>query len=308
MTDWTEINVKISHNDVEKAENICNMAVPYGIYIEDYSDLLTEAPKIAHIDLIDEDLLKKDRNNAIIHIYISPEENPLEAISYLKNRFESEEIKYEIDTKSVVEEEWATAWKKYYHPMRLSDRLVVCPSWEEYEKENADEKVMILDPGMAFGTGTHDTTSLCVKLLDKYVKPGMEMLDVGCGSGILAIAGTMLGTGKTVGVDIDELAVRVAKENAELNGAGRIEFICGDLTQKVTGKYDIVTANLVADIVIRLSKDISSFLKEDGLIIVSGIIEEREDDVAEAMEAAGLELTERRANGGWVAMAYSWRK
>ena len=308
MKDWTEINVKISHNDVEKAEDICNMAVPYGIYIEDYSDLLTEAPKIAHIDLIDEDLLKKDRNNAIIHIYISPDENPLEAISYLKNRFEAEKIKYEIDTQAVIEEEWATAWKKYYHPMRLSDRLVVCPSWEKYEKQNQDEKVMILDPGMAFGTGTHDTTSLCVKLLDKYVKPGMEMLDVGCGSGILAIAGTMLGTGKTVGVDIDELAVRVAKENAEMNDAGRIDFICGDLTQKVSGKYDIVTANLVADIVIRLSKDISTFLKEDGLIIVSGIILERENDVAEAMEAANLELVERRENGGWVAMAYSWRK
>ncbi len=307
MKDWTEINVKIPHKNVVQAEDICNMAVPYGIYIEDYSDLLTEAPKIAHIDLIDEDLLKKDRDNAIIHIYISPEENPMEAVSYLKDRFTAENIKYEIDTQSVIEEEWATAWKKYYHPMRLSERLVVCPSWEHYEKTTSDEKVITLDPGMAFGTGTHDTTSLCVKLLDEYVKPNMEMLDVGCGSGILAIAGKMLGTGRTVGVDIDELAVRVAKDNAKLNNQDEIEFICGDLTQKVTGKFDIVSANLVADIVIRLSGDISTFLKEDGVIIVSGIIEEREADVAEAMDIAGLQLDKRMANGGWVALAYKWR-
>lgn len=307
MTDWTEIRVNINHKDVDSASDICHMAVPYGIYIEDYSDLLTEAPKIAHIDLIDEDLLKKDRDNAIIHIYISPDENPLEAISYLKDRFDAVSIPYSIDTKAVVEEEWATAWKKYYHPIRLSENVVVCPSWEKYTREKENDKIITLDPGMAFGTGTHDTTRLCVKLLDKYSFKGMRMLDVGCGSGILAISAALLGSAKTIGVDIDELAVRVAKENAHMNNLDEIEFICGDLTKKVEGKYDIVCANIVADVIIRLAPDISRFLDENGTIILSGIIEEREQDVVDALEKEGLKNKDRLSNGGWVALAYSWR-
>ncbi|MEF9983869.1 MAG: 50S ribosomal protein L11 methyltransferase [Oscillospiraceae bacterium] len=307
MTDWTEINVEISHNDVDMASDICHMAVPYGIYIEDYFDLLTEAPKIAHVDFYDEELLKKDPNIAIIHIYISPDENPLEAISYLKDRFEAMGLAYSINTKSVVEEEWATAWKKYYHPTRLSDNLVVCPSWEEYEKEKPTDKILTLDPGMAFGTGTHDTTRLCVKLLDKYSFQGMEMLDVGCGSGILAITATLLGSGRTVGVDIDELAVRVAKENAALNNAQKVEFICGDLVEKVEGKFDVICANIVADVIIRLAPDIAKFLKENGIIILSGIIDERENDVVEALNEQGLVQKDKLSNKGWVALAYSWR-
>ena len=163
--DWTEINIEISADQVDEAAAIAQMVVPYGIYIEDYSDLRTEAPKIAHIDLIDEELLQKDVTKALIHIYISPDDNPAEAIAFLREKYTAAGIANSISTTAVKQEEWATAWKQYYHPQKLGNRLVVCPSWEEYEKQ-PEEVVITLDPGMAFGTGSHDTTRLCLEFLE----------------------------------------------------------------------------------------------------------------------------------------------
>jgi len=301
--DWTELNITIPAQRVEEASAIAQMVVPYGIYIEDYSDLRTEAPRIAHIDLIDEELLQKDVTKAIIHIYISPEENPAEGISYLKERLEQAGIPFSIGSESVKEEEWATAWKKYYHPLKLGNRLVVCPSWEEYAPVG-DEVIITLDPGMAFGTGTHDTTRLCLQLLEQYAAPGKTMLDVGSGSGILAISAALLGCKEAVGVEIDEMAVRVARENSQINHTDdRVTFLCGDLVSKVEGCYDIICANIVADTIIRLLPDMAPFLKGDGVFIASGIIDEREGDVLTALEQNGLELVERRESGGWVALA-----
>ncbi len=307
MTSWTEINITVGSKDIEAASACAQMTVPYGIYIEDYSDLLIEAPKISGIDLIDEDLLKKDREHGIVHIYISPEENPMEAVSFISQRLREDGIVHEISTSEVIEEEWATAWKKYYHPVRISENVVVCPSWEEYEREKQTDKIITLDPGMAFGTGTHDTTTLCVKLLDKHVCDGMSMLDVGCGSGILSIAASLLGCRRVVGVDIDAVAVRVAQENAQLNKIEDALFLQGDLVKKVEGEFDIICANIVADVIIRLSGDILPFLKADGKLILSGIIEEREADVVSVMESIGLKMHERLAKGGWVALCYERR-
>ena len=150
--DWTEIKIEIAASQVDAAAAIAQMVVPYGIYIEDYSDLLTEAPKIAHIDLIDEDLLAKDPAKAVIHVYISPDDNPAEAIAFLREKLTAAGIGQSISTEAVKQEEWSTAWKQYYHPLHLGRRLVVCPSWESYERA-PDEVVLTLDPGMAFGTG-----------------------------------------------------------------------------------------------------------------------------------------------------------
>ena len=169
--DWTEINIEISADQVDEAAAIAQMVVPYGIYIEDYSDLRTEAPKIAHIDLIDEELLQKDVTKALIHIYISPDDNPAEAIAFLREKYTAAGIANSISTTAVKQEEWATAWKQYYHPQKLGNRLVVCPSWEEYEKQ-PEEVIITLDPGMAFGTGSHDTTRLCLEFLEEHCAPG----------------------------------------------------------------------------------------------------------------------------------------
>lgn len=301
--DWTELNITIPATDVERASAIAQMVVPYGIYIEDYSDMRTEVPRIAHIDLIDEELLKKDVNTAIIHVYISPEENPLEAISFLGDRLTAETIQHTIGQANVREVDWATAWKKYYHPLTIGQRLVICPSWEAYETAPNQVKIT-LDPGMAFGTGTHDTTRLCLQLLEQVAGPGKRMLDVGSGSGILSIAGALLGCDAAVGVEIDETAVRVANENNAINHTeDRVTFLCGDLVDKVTGQFQIVCANIVADVIIRLLPAIKPFMEAGCPFIASGIIEEREPDVLAALEENGFTVNQRLASGGWVALA-----
>lgn len=300
--DWTEIAVTIKAEDTDRAGDITQMVVPYGIYIEDYSNLEEEAWEIAHIDLIDEDLLQKDRTKSIIHVYISPEENPSEAISFLKERFDAEGIWNEISMANCAEEDWINNWKKYFKPIPVGERLLVRPMWEE-EYDAGDRVVLHLEPGLAFGTGTHETTRLCMELLEKYIEPNDTLLDMGCGSGILSVAGLLLGAESAVGVDIDALAVKTAIANAEVNGVSdKFTGICGNLAEKVSGKFDVVVANIVADIVILLTQDAPRFMNPDTIYIMSGIIDTREDDVLACL-AEKFELIDRREEKGWVALA-----
>ena len=299
---YNEIKIKVATRDAQTAEAIANLVVPYGIYIEDYSDIEELAPQIAHVDLIEQELLERDRDHAVIHLYIPAQENPLEAISFLRARLDAAGIGHAIRWEKVEEEDWATAWKQFYHPTHIGSRLVVCPSWEPYAPQ-PQEVVLTLDPGMAFGTGTHETTRLCLELLEQVVTPGTSLLDVGTGSGILAVAALLLGARSAVGVDIDEVAVRVATENAQQNGvAGRAAFLAGDLTQKVEGTYQVVTANIVADVILRLLPDLGRFLQPGGDFIASGIIDTREQELVEAVAAAGYRIVEVRRLGGWVAI------
>lgn len=305
--DWTEVKITVNAKDVDIAGDIAQMVVPYGIYIEDYSNLEEEAMEIAHIDLIDEDLLAKDRTKAIVHVYISPEENPMEAVAFLRDRYTAENIWNEIDTMGCKEEDWINNWKKYFKPIKVGEKLLIRPTWEdEYDAEG--RAVLHLEPGLAFGTGTHETTRLCMELLEKYVKDNDTVLDMGCGSGILSVAALLLGADSAVGVDIDPLAVKTAIENAEINSVGdKFEGICGNLTEKVTGKYNVVLANIVADIVILLSQDAPNFMYDDTIYIMSGIIDTREEDVLAAISDT-FEIIERREEKGWVAMAAKLRK
>ena len=301
MADWTEIKITVNADDVDRAGDIAQMVVPYGIYIEDYRTLEQEAMEIARIDLIDEDLLAKDRTKGIVHIYISPEENPAEAVSFLKERFEAEDIPFEIDENLCKNADWENNWKKYFKPMPVGERLLIHPIWEE-KYEAGDRAVLHLEPGLAFGSGTHDTTRQCLETIEKYAYPGKTMLDIGCGSGILSVSGLLLGVDSAVGVDIDALAVKTARENGETNGFTEPQYtvLQGSMTDKVTGKFDIIAANIVADIVIMLCSDVKKFLKEDGIFITSGIIILREQDVLAAFEANGLEVIARHESGGWL--------
>ena len=305
--DWTEVKITVNAKDVDIAGDIAQMVVPYGIYIEDYSNLEEEAMEIAHIDLIDEDLLAKDRTKAIVHVYISPEENPMEAVAFLRDRYTAENIWSEIDIMGCKEEDWINNWKKYFKPIKVGEKLLIRPTWEdEYDAEG--RAVLHLEPGLAFGTGTHETTRLCMELLEKYLEDKDTVLDMGCGSGILSVAALLLGAESAVGVDIDPLAVKTAIENAEINSVGdKFEGICGNLTEKVTGKYNVVLANIVADIVILLSQDAPNFMYDDTIYIMSGIIDTREDDVLAAITDT-FEIIERREEKGWVAMAAKLRK
>ena len=300
--DWTEVTITVDAKDVDKAGDIANMVVPYGIYIEDYSHLEEEAWEIAHIDLIDEDLLQKDRSKAMVHIYISPEESPAEAVAFLRERYTAEGIENEICLDSCVEEDWINNWKQYFKPIPVGQKLLIRPTWEEVQ-DSGGRTVLDLDPGLAFGTGTHETTRLCMELLEQYVRPGMNVLDVGCGSGILSVAALLLGADKAVGVDIDELAVKTAVENAEINHVeNRFTGICGNLTDQVTGTYDIVVANIVADVIIMLTKDVEQFMKPDTVYLMSGIIDTREQDVLAAVEEH-FTIIDRKEEKGWVALS-----
>ena len=300
--DWTEVTITVNAKDVDKAGDIANMVVPYGIYIEDYSNLEEEAWEIAHIDLIDEDLLQKDRSKALVHIYISPEESPAEAVAFLRERYTAEGIENEICLDSCVEEDWINNWKQYFKPIPVGQKLLIRPTWEEVQ-DSGGRTVLDLDPGLAFGTGTHETTRLCMELLEQYVRPGMNVLDVGCGTGILSVAALLLGADKAVGVDIDELAVKTAVENAEINHVeDRFTGICGNLTDQVTGTYDIVVANIVADVIIMLTKDVEQFMKPDTVYLMSGIIDTREQDVLTAVEQH-FTIIDRKEEKGWVALS-----
>lgn len=300
---WTEITVKIPTEYTDTAAAIANMTVPYGIYIEDYSDLEAKAEEIAHIDLIDEELINKDRTEALIHIYISECDNAAEARAFLKERLTAENIPFSCGAEGVNDADWSENWKKYFHATEIGDKLAIVPSWEEYDnKEN--RKILHIDPGAAFGTGTHATTSLCLSMLENYVAEGSKMLDIGCGSGILSIASVLLGAETAVGVDIDAQSVKTAKENAELNNvSGKTEYIVGDLADKINGKYNVVCANIVADVVIRLLGDVRTFMEENAVLLVSGIIDARENDVLAAAEKHGFKVKEKQYKDNWCAFA-----
>ena len=248
--------------------------------------------------------MARDRTHSVLHLYLPPDENPAEAVAFLRERYAAAGIGHEVMTSSIKEEDWAYGWKAYFKPLPVGERLLIQPTWEP-RAEAGGRRVLTIDPGMAFGTGGHDTTRLVLETLETVVQPGCTLLDVGCGSGILSIAALLLGAQKAVGVDIDPLAVRTAVENGRLNGfsAPQLTILEGDLVEKVEGAYDVVAANIVADAIIQLSPAIPRFLKPDGVYIVSGIIDTREADVQKALAEARFAVTGRREQGGWICLS-----
>ena len=303
MDNWTELTISVPVADTDRAADIANMTVPYGLYIEDYSDLEEGAREIAHIDLIDEELLARDRTRSLIHIYLEPDVNPAEALAFLQERLSVAGIDNALSTRTVRESDWANNWKQFFKPLPVGEKLLILPTWETDENKDG-RAVLHIDPGMAFGTGGHETTRLVLETLEKTVKEGDRFLDIGCGSGILSIAALLLGAACAFGVDIDPLAVKTARENGALNDmvAPRYEIVEGDLADKVTGQYEVVAANIVADAIIALSPAVPAFLKEGGVYVVSGIIDVREADVVTALDACGFAVSERYEQRGWVCL------
>ena len=298
---WTEITITVSVPDLDTAGNIANMVVPYGIYIEDYSALEDETMEIAHIDLIEQSLLEKDRTKGIIHIYVNPDENPLEAVAFIKERLDSCNIEHEIMISDCRVEDWQNNWKQYFKPMPIGKKLLIRPLWEN-DFDAGGRRVLNIEPGLAFGTGSHPTTKLCLETLEEYVDEDTTLLDIGCGSGILSIAALLLGAKSALGVDIDSLAVKTAVSNAEENGFKEPVFkaVQGNLSDKVSGKFNVIVANIVADIIIQFNTQVGTFLDDGGVYITGGIIEAREDDVLLSFAENGFEVIERRENNGWL--------
>ena len=310
---WTEVKIYTTTAGIDPLTGSMLDLGLQGFMIEDAQDfdefLHDTTP---HWDYVDQAVMEKMKDcETCVTIYVADNPQGMEELAQVRQilarlKAQDPDGKYgrlELEMKDVDEEDWSNAWKKYYHPVQVGEHLVVCPSWEAYDRQ-PDDVVLTLNPGMAFGTGTHDTTRLCMELLEKYITPQDTVLDVGCGSGILAITAALLGANKIIGCDIDEVAVKVAGENAALNGVqDRIAFHQGDLTSQVEGSFQIICANIVADVIIRLSEDAGRYLAKDGIFITSGIIDTREQDVLNALGQNGFQVIERRTSGGWVALA-----
>lgn len=310
---WTEVKIYTTTAGIDPLTGSMLDLGLQGFMIEDAQDfdefLHDTTP---HWDYVDQAVMEKMKDcETCVTIYVADNPQGMEELMQVRQilarlKAQDPDGKYgrlELEMKDVDEEDWSNAWKKYYHPVQVGEHLVVCPSWEAYDRK-PDEVVLTLNPGMAFGTGTHDTTRLCMELLEKYITPQDTVLDVGCGSGILAITAALLGANKIIGCDIDEVAVKVAGENAALNGVqDRIAFHQGDLTSQVEGSFQIICANIVADVIIRLSEDAGRYLAKDGIFITSGIIDTREQDVLNALEQNSFQVIEHRTSGGWVALA-----
>ncbi len=263
-----------------------------------------------HWDYVDDSLMELKNAESVIRVYLPDNEQGRQTFGMIvacMERLRKSEYAYLYGSLEITEvrrddSQWTDAWKQYYKPIVISDRLAVVPEWEDFTPTQA-QKVLRMDPGAAFGTGSHETTSLCLKYLSDMDLEGKSVLDVGCGSGILGIAALLLGAKENVGVDIDELAVKAGKENAERNGVGeRARFVAGNLVDKVEGKYDVICANIVADVIKMLLGDIAKFMKEDSVLILSGIIEERAQEIMEAAKSHGFTLADSKTKRGWTAM------
>lgn len=300
---WTELTVKVNHKESDCACDIVSFAAEGGIYVEDYSQLEDDIYEVIPWGMIDDELLKKDRDSVLIHIYIKPETNPVEIKSFISERLSSQGISHEIDLVLKEEDDWLNNWRQFYSPMEIGEKLLIQPVFKD--EPLISNRIMVkIEPGLAFGTGNHESTRLCLKACEDYTKEGMRVLDVGCGSGILSIASVLLGAKEAFGADIDATAVRIANDNAALNNiTDKFVAKCGDLTEHAQGKYDLVLANIVADVIINLTESIKNYMKEDAIFVMSGIIDTREQDVLMALEANGFEVIRRDALNGWVCFA-----
>ena len=298
--EWTDITITVPQKYADTAEAIATMVANGGIYIEDYSDLEQQAWEIAHVDLIEQDLLDQPRDVVKVHMYLAPDENLAEVLPLFRERLDASGIEYTLSTTGVEQEDWQNAWKKYYHAMDIGQRLAIVPGWEEYQ---TDRTVITMDPGMAFGTGTHETTSLCLEVLDARIKGGERMLDIGTGSGILAIAALKLGAAEAEGVVIYLMCGRPAGDTAQRNGAqDRFKVLVGDLSDKASGVYNIITANIVASAILSLAPHVPALMAPGAVFIASGIIDTRKEEVLEGLRAAGLDPFEVHEKRGWVCI------
>ena len=300
-TQWTQIRVTVPLGKLDALTAIMSM-ISNNLQIEDYSDIDL---KTCYGDLIDESILNADKTIASVSVYLPAERSVPEAIAFLRERFAQSDLEdAKIETVGVNEEDWANSWKAYYKPIKIGSKLVIVPAWEKYEAGEG-ELIVRMDPGMAFGTGTHETTRLVIRMLEKYTKPGCRMLDVGTGSGILAICASRLGAAECRAYDIDPMAVRVANENIKDSGLTNITCEVSDLLRQAdrSRPYDLICANIVADIIIRMTPDVAPFMHEGTVLLASGIISERAEDVIRCFEENGYRIVEKLVDNGWCGLA-----
>lgn len=316
--EWTEVKI---YTSTEAIDLICAKLMDIGINgfsildAEDFNEFL--ANKDGKWDYIDDDLMGLSRCETSITVYLpgnSQGADMLTSIRSMLTELKASDIenaygRLEAELSNLREEDWANNWKQYFKPLCVGEKLVIKPSWEDYEN-TSDRIILEIDPASSFGTGQHHTTRLCLELLEKTIKPGDTILDLGCGSGILSIGAMLLGAENAVAVDIEENSAVTAKENSEKNNipSDKYTAYCGnildneELASKLDGKYNIIAANIVADVLIAMKDYFARYLADDGTLIISGIIEVRMDEVVSAVESAGFRKVEANINEGWAAV------
>ncbi|WP_291652868.1 50S ribosomal protein L11 methyltransferase [Clostridium sp.] len=301
---WIEVRVITKSEALEPVSGIFYGLDCKGVAIEDPNDILEREQGPLTWDFADINVLEHKGKVAVVKAYFSEEDNIDEILNYVNEKMiEIKELGIDtglakVESEKMFEEDWANTWKKYYKPTKVGEKIVVKPIWEEYDVQG-EELVLELDPGMAFGTGTHETTRMCMQSLEKYVKEDSTVFDVGCGSGILAIAAAKLGAKMAVGVDLDPVAVESAKENVGYNNLDNIQILYGNLVEVIDGKADIVVANIIAEVICILTEDVKRVLKDNGYFITSGIIHDRADMVTKKLEETGFEVVEINKDGEW---------
>ncbi|EQE02326.1 ribosomal protein L11 methyltransferase [Clostridioides difficile CD3] len=315
MNNWIEVTIKTTTEAVEPITNILYEQGAGGAVIEDPKDFLFQKKNELDWDYVEEEVFKKnEEDDVLIKTYVSEEKNVMEFVEIIKQKvlglkdFGIDIGEGSVSLDQVNEADWANAWKAYYKPPKVGQRVVVKPTWEDYAMQDGD-LIIELDPGMAFGTGTHETTSMCIRELEKYVNKDSKVFDIGCGSGILAIAAAKLGAKEVVAVDLDEVAVKVAKENVLENKVEKsVSVMHGNLTDVIKDKADVIVANIIADIIKILAKDVQNFMKEDAIFISSGIILDKVEEVKESLIENGFEIVEVQKLGEWSAIVSKLKK
>lgn len=317
--DWIKVTIYTSAEGIEGVTGRLYQLGITGLEIEDEQDFLEflENNK-QYWDYVDEELMKQKHTETKVSCYVSNDMNGNELLIAIRDSMkEMKDLdddnsygRLEVEIENTSTEDWANNWKKYFHPMEVGEKILIKPEWEELT-EPTDRLVFNINPGMSFGTGSHYTTQLCIEALEKYIKPGIKMLDLGCGSGILSILSLMLGAKEAVAVDIDPNAVDTAYENAQMNNIGREHYkvLSGNVVtdkdiQDIISqdKYEVVAANIVADVIIGLAPKAREYMKEGGVFITSGIIEGRQDEVKEALEENGFEIVDIRNRKDWYSI------
>lgn len=305
---WNEVKIETASEAVEAIANILMEAGASGVAIEDALDI-ENFQSDEYGEILDKETITSLKEGAYVAAYFPETIFLPEILPFIR-----EEVaklpeyglaigKNELTVSEVAEENWATAWKKYYHPVHISRYLTIVPSWEEYTPQHADEKIITLDPGMAFGTGTHPTTRLTLQALEVTLRGGETVLDVGTGSGVLSIASKYLGADEVHAFDLDDVAVQAAQENMDLNAiASDVQVSANDLLKGIDTPADIIVANILADIIVLMVPDAWRLLKQEGTLIVSGIIHEKKQMVIDALEAQGFEVDQVFQQKDWYAI------
>ena len=318
---WTEVNIMTSNYGIEPLTAYLMDIGIKGFVIrdsEDFNEFLEN--KEGKWDYIDEDLMGLSDCETCVTVYIPENAQGAEMFAALRNIIntlkenDSENLfgRLAIESDSVKEEDWANNWKKYFKPVKVGEKLLIKPSWEEYN-ENDGRTILEIDPASSFGTGQHNTTRLCLEIMENALRKGDRFLDLGCGSGILSIGALLLGAESAVAVDIEENSVATAIENAAKNNidADKYTAYCGNvindsqLAEKIGEGYDLITANIVADVLIAMSSLFMKFIRKGGTLIISGIITERKDEVVEAVKNAGFSMNDIREADGWCAVSFT---